>query len=361
LSGFGVRVQKTGTKAYVAVSRDPSGKQHWVTLGSCDALPIEEARQRARSVLVRIRDGLPAIQATFEAVAESWRERHVLKNGLRSEPEISRLLRVHVYPRWKGREFLSIKRSDVAALLDHVEDQHSARQADYVLNVVRSVMNWHATRADDYSPPISRGMRRQSPSAQARARILDDEEIRLIWRLAASFGTFGAIVKICLLTAQRRSKVAAMKWGDLSDAGEWAIPTEPREKGTGGTLVLSKPALEVIRAQPRIGDSPFVFVGRGDGPFAGLAQAKARFDARLSIAPWVLHDLRRTSRSLMARAGIQSEIAERVLGHVQGGIAGVYNRHDYISEKAEALKRLAALIEEIVEPSANVVPLQRAV
>src|SRR5438093_1615512 len=146
-----------------------------------------------------------------------------------------------------------IRRTDVTALLDQVEDNHSARQADYVLNVVRSIANWFATRNDDYTPPIVRGMRRQDPKEQARARILDDDEIRVIWKAAESNGTFGGIIRSCLLTAQRRTKVGAMQWSDLSIDGEWTIPKEPREKDSAGTLVLPDSAIAIVRAQNRMG------------------------------------------------------------------------------------------------------------
>ena len=221
LRGFYVRVQPSGVKSFVAVANDPSGKQVWATVGSPQMLSIAEARESARTILKRIREGLPAVEQasprapSFEEIAEQWRTRHVLKNGLRSEPEITRLLRSHVYPKWTGREFLSIRRSDVTLLLDHVEEKHSARQADYVLNVVRSVMNWFATRHDDYVPPIVRGMQRGT--APSRARILADEEIRMIWRTAEAEGKFGAIVRLCLLTAQRRTKVVTMKWDDIKN------------------------------------------------------------------------------------------------------------------------------------------------
>ena len=132
----------------------------------------------------------PQSRNSFQEVAESWLTRHVVKNELRSKREITRLLSSHVYPAWKDRDFLSIRRSDVATLLDRVEDNHSARQADYVLSVVRSVMNWYAARHDDYVPPIVRGMRRQSPTAQARARTLHDDEIRLIWHAVEGAAKF---------------------------------------------------------------------------------------------------------------------------------------------------------------------------
>ena len=253
---------------------------------------------------------------------------------------------------WTDRPFLSIRRSDVATLLDHVQDNHSARQADYVLNVVRSIMNWYATRNDDYMPPIARGMRRQNPGAQARARILDDDEIRSIWKPAEANGTFGAIIRMCLLTAQRRTKVAAMRWSDITVDGEWTIPNEAREKDAAGTLLLPEIALKIIRAQPRLGDNPYIFAGRGDGPFRRMQreQGNVRRQVGRRQCRWVLHDLRRSARRLMCRAGVRPDIAERVLGHAIAGVEGVYDRHSYRDEKADALRRLAGLLETIRNP-----------
>jgi integrase len=365
LRGHYVRVQPSGAKAFVTVARSPQGKQVWTHIAASDVMGIDDARKKARKAIERVRDGLPAfdeppIKHSFESIAEQWLSRHVRVNGLRSEKEITRLLRVHVFPAWKGREFLGIRRSDVAALLDRVQDDHGARQADYVLNVVRSIMNWYATRHDDYTPPIVRGMKRQSAKAQARARILSDNEIRLIWKQAEANGTFGAIIRMCLLSAQRSRKVSTMKWSDVSLDGEWTIPKEAREKDSAGSLVLPENALKIIVKQPRLGDNPYVFAGRGNGPYRGFSQAKYAFDAKLpDVAPWVIHDCRRTARSLMSRAGVSSEHAERVMGHVVAGVEGVYDRHRYDDEKAAALAKLATLIDSIVDPRNNVLPMKK--
>jgi integrase len=147
-----------------------------------------------------------------------------------------------------------------------------------------------------------------------------------------------------------------MKRSDISLAGEWTIPKEAREKDTAGSLALSEAALAIIVKQPRLGDNPYVFAGRGDGPYRGFSQAKYAFDAKLpDVAPWVIHDLRRTARSLMSRAGVRPDIAERVLGHAITGVEGVYDRHSYRDEKADALKRLATLIDTIVNRRQGVV------
>jgi integrase len=364
LAGHYVRVTPNGAKSFAAVARDPAGKQIWTTFGPTDRMAIATARELARDAIARVRAGLPAIEPkaeTFGTVAASWLKRHVEQNGVRSRKNIVRLLDQHVFPLWRDREFIGLKRSDVAALLDEVQDGHGARQADMVLTIVRSIMNWFGTRNDDYSPPIVRGMRRQDQHAQARARILTDDELRAIWQVAEG-SKFGDILRICLLSAQRRTKVAEMKWSDFSIDGEWTIPKEHREKDNAGSLVLPPAAVAIIRARPRIGENPYVFAGRGNGPFSAFSATKTAFDRKLppDMPSWVIHDLRRTARSLMSRAGVSSDHAERVMGHAIGGVESVYDRHAYKNEKADALQRLAVLIDGIVRPRDNVMPMQRA-
>jgi integrase len=375
LAGHYVRVQPSGAKSFVAVTRDPTnGKQVWATIGPADLMTVEEAREKARDAIKRVQAGQPAFETPVKAelfadVAEQWLKRHVAAKGLRSAPDLARLLKTHVYPRWANRPFLDIRRSDVAALLDEIEDNHGPRQADYVLAIVRSVMNWRAARSDDYSAPISRGMRRTNPKERARARILSDEELRAAWKAAKSDGAFGAFIRLLLLTAQRREKVASMRWRDIAN-GTWTIPAEVREKGAGGELELPPAALDIIEAQPRIGESPYVFAGRSvkgreHACLSGFGKRKRALDAKVAaelpnVPQWQLHDLRRTARSLMSRAGVRPDIAERVMGHVQPGVAGVYDRHAYFDEKADALAKLAALVNAIVKPrSAEIVPLRQ--
>src|SRR4029079_9235948 len=121
---------------------------------------------------------------SFEGVAQEWFKRHVLKRGLRSASEIDRFMKQHLYPAWSGRDLASIKRADVASLLDHIEDEHGARQADYALAVVRQVFNWHAMRDENYNTPLVAGMRRTNPKETERHRILSDDEICAVWNAA---------------------------------------------------------------------------------------------------------------------------------------------------------------------------------
>jgi integrase len=366
LRGHYVRVMPTGPNTFVAVARDGFGKQIWATLGSSDVLTIEEARERARIAIKRVKAGQspfetpPTKPDSFEAVATNWFRRHVEAKGLRTRDEIERVLRVYVLPHWRGREFETLRRSDVARLLDHVEDNHGRRQADVVLSVVRAIGNWHASRNDDYTTPFVRGMSRTDPGAGRRARVLADDELRALWKATAD-GVFGALVRTLLLTSQRLGKVLTMKFDAIDADGVWTISSAPREKGTAGSLKLPKLALDIINAQPKFASNPYVFAGRGGGHINDMAAAKAALDAKLPpMPPWVLHDLRRSARSLMSRVDVRPDIAERVLGHAIKGVEGIYDRFRYDAEKADALQRLANLVETVVNPPAdNVRQLRR--
>jgi integrase len=275
-----------------------------------------------------------------------------------------------VLPVLGEREFTSIRRSDVATLMDEIEDDHGARQADLVLGIVRSIMNWYATRDDDYRPPLVKGMRRIAPKDLERSRVLDDRELAAVWKVAEDNGTFGALILLLLLSGQRLRKVMAMRWQDITVDGVWTIQTEKdkkgktREKSNAEELLLPEMALQIIRAQPRLGDNPYVLAGRGNSHTNNLSDGKKAFDKKLAevlpnVERWVLHDLRRTARSLMSRADVRREHAERVLGHAIGGVEGTYDHHKYTAEKADALRKLAALIDSIVHPRpATVLPMK---
>jgi integrase len=365
LRGHWIRVQPSGAKSFVTVTRTPEGKQVWTTVGRADAMGIEAAREQARTILQRVRAGLPAVAPkgeTLGTVIDSWLKRHVDSNGLRSRAKIIDLLDRHVSPEFRAREFTTIRRSEIVALLDEIEDDHGAPQADLVLGIIRRVMFWYATRHDSYTPPLIRGMQRSKQ--RARERILNDDEIRAVWKVAGESGTYGALVRLLLLTAQRLSAVLKMKFTDISpmkwpsnEPPVWTVATAPREKGNIGAVELPAAVLAILDKLPRYVDNPYVLAGRGSSHIAYSGNPKRAFDAKLptGMPRWTLHDLRRTARSLMSRAGVSSEHAERVMGHAIGGVEGIYDRHAYVDEKAAALAKLAGLIDSIVHP--RVVPM----
>src|SRR5262249_29201986 len=270
LRGLWVRIQPSGTKSFWAVTRQPGGKQVWTRIGPADAMSIEAAREPARSMLEGGRGGLPAVEAkgeTFGAVIDGWLKRHVDSNGLRSRDKIVDLLGRHVSAEFRAREFTTIRRSEIVALLDHIEDDHGAPQADLVLGIIRRVMFWYASRVDDYTPPIIRGMQRSEQ--KPRERILDDGQIRAAWKVAGDGGRYGA-VGLVLLSGQRISAVLKMKWNGPSStrwpANEpptWTVATESREKSNIGKVRLPAAALAILEKLPRFAGNPYVLAGRG--------------------------------------------------------------------------------------------------
>jgi len=362
LRGHWIRVQPSGTKSFWTVARDPKQKQVWTYVGPCDAMTIEEARAKARTILNRVRAGLPAIEAkgeTFDVVIADWRKRYVEGKKLRTGDKMLALLNRHVSTELRSRVFTEIHREDVTALLDKVEDENGAPVADKVLTVIGSIMSWYAIRHRDYVPPLVKGMRRTDPKKKERDRVLDDDELRLVWNLAGQQRTYGALIQMLLLTAQRLDKVLSMKWEDIDADGVWTLPTAPREKGNVGKVRLPPAAVAILDALPRYTGNPFVFAGRGQRHMSASGMFKAKFDAKLpsDMPNWRLHDLRRTARSLMSRAKVSSKDAERVMGHSLPGVEGTYDRYAYFDEKTEALAKLADLIDSIVYP--RVVPIAK--
>ena len=330
-------------------------------LGRYPALRLKEARDKARQFLDNPQKAkAQASTGSFKQVAENFLARYVKAKKLRSQHEIERILNNLVYPHWRDRPFEAIRRSDVADLLDIVEDENGPRQADIVLAVVRKMMNWYATRNDDYRTPVVRGMHRHEQ--QRRERWINDDEIRALWTACGDMGTFGALLKTLLLTGQRRDKVTHMKWEDLAD-GEWRIAREAREKGAAERLRLPQLALDIVNAQPRLAKNPYVFAATvGGGPFNSFSQRKAELDEKISesTAPWVLHDLRRTARKLMTRAGVRVDVGELALGHSIKGIRAHYDDPgEYQPMIDAALQAVANEVARIVNPpTPNVVPMQ---
>jgi integrase len=365
---FGVRVHPNRAGTFTVITRDPFKKQRWVRVGATTEMTIEQAREIARGVIRRIEKGEPAFAApapkadSVTVIAGEWLKRHVHKNGLRTAYEQERIINKYIVPRIGDRVFAEVRRTDITKLLDVIEDEHGPAMADSVLSAMRAIAVWHQSRDDTYEPPFVKNMRRTPKQNRKRSRALDDNEIRAVWKHAGNAGDFGALVKLLLLTAQRRGKIVKMKWSDVDRNGVWTIPTAPREKGNPRVLKLPKVAMDIIKAQPRFAGNDYVFAGHRGARGFNFTLDKRAFDAGCGVTGWRLHDLRRTARSLMSRAKVDSEIAEMVLGHSLGQIRSTYDVHEYLEEKGAALRELAALLDRVINPPAdNVRPLRKAV
>jgi integrase len=291
---------------------------------------------------------------TVQAVAEEYFKREHGK--LRSAADREAALRRLVFPVIGDRQIDSVKRSDIVRLLDVIEDNQGPRAADLALAYVRRIFNWHAARDDDFVNVIVRGMSRYNIAANARSRVLNDGELRSLWKAAEANGYFGALIRFLLLTGARRNEAAGLRWDEINGT-DWLLPASRNKTGLELLRPLSKAARAVVEAQPHIGD--FVFSARGNRG-ATFGRSLKDFYQRSGVEDWRPHDLRRTARTLLSRAGVAPDIAERCLGHSLGPIRAIYDRHTFRSEMAHAYEALAAQIERIVSPPAgDVVPMRK--
>jgi integrase len=255
------------------------------------------------------------------------------------------------------RPIADILRLDIVHLLDGIEDERGPARANEVLAIVRKIFNWHAVRSDTFRTPIVPGMAREQQGE--RTRILTDEELQRVWTTAETYpGPWGQLVRFLLLTACRRGEAAGALWSEISD-GLWTIPAERYKTGTAVTLPLSSAATKVLATLPRFASSDFVFTINGRSAVAGFSAFKLRFDVVSGVKDYTIHDLRRTSRSLLSRAGVSPDVAERCLGHLIGGVRGTYDRHKYLEEMRHAFEALASLIDRIVHPQENILAMER--
>jgi integrase len=200
--------------------------------------------------------------------------------------------------------------------------------------------------------------------------VLADDELCAVWRAAeATPYPYGQLVRMLILTGQRRDEIAGARWGEIDlDAGLLTIGAGRMKAKAGHSVPLTPAAVEMLRGLPRFVRGDFAFSGQaGDRPFSGFSKAKARLDrATGSIAPYTLHDLRRTVRTRLSELGVAPFVAELVLAHTQQGVAKVYDLHRYDAEKRDALEKWEARLLSIVAPapepepeaaSDNVVPM----
>jgi integrase len=369
-SGLGVRVTagavkgSLAKKSFLAQYRH-AGRKRRIPLGSCSAISLAGARDAVRAILGDVAKGRDpagerkeaARQAkrkaahealTLGALLEQWETLRLADKRERYAAEAVRAVRV-AFEKRLPLPAAELDRAAVVRVLDALAKDGKVAMASRTAAYGRACYQW----------AIRRGSLETNPFANLpltpvvkRERVLTDAELVAVWKATDDPGPFNAIVRMLILTGQRREEVAAMAWDEIAgDLSKWTVPGTRAKNGAAHIVPLSPQAQAIVRAAPRHEGTDLVFPGR-NGPFNGFSQAKAALDEPGGAKDWRLHDLRRTMATGLQRLGVRLEVTEAVLNHVSGsraGIVGVYQRHDYVAEKHTALTAWGEHVAAIVE------------
>jgi integrase len=381
VTGLALRLRAGGSRRWMFFYRF-SGKQQRINIGDATATDLEAARKKARQFRVALDNGEnPKFEKISKLVAAKLTLQKVIDDYLDvraadMKPRALEGSRRHLKGQWKslhGYPLASITREIVATRLREIarrtyDESGQVKGGPVAANRARGTLSALFTWA------IGEGLCETNPvagtnknSETSRDRVLTDAELARIW-LAAPNSGYGRIVKLLMLTAQRRDEIGSLSWSEIKDLDKpekalIALPKERTKNGRAHDVPLSKLAVSVLEDQPEIAGRELVF-GEGEGGYSGWSRSKAALDTACKVKGWTLHDLRRTAATRMADMGVQPHIIEAALNHVsghKGGVAGIYNRSTYAAEKRAALNEWAAYLQvEIAKASgANVTNIKQ--
>jgi integrase len=414
--GLYLVIQPTGAKGWALRYRRPDGRSAKLSLGSVyekpgkepDTAPaigghltlaaahrlvtalrheIAQGRDPAAAHLKAKADQRVAAQHaasnTFASAARDFIDKHArpkvrrwkeLARLLGIEPDTLELIPKGLADRWATRPVAEIDGHDIHGVVDEARrlgipglgrrtDGPSESRARKLFAVISKLFAWLIRDRRVTANPCASVARPEIP--EARDRLFTGAEIVRFWAATEEIGgPFGPALRLLLLTGSRLNEVCGMRREELSgDCATWTIPGARTKNHRPHVVSLPPLARDILAAVPRVEGCDFVFTTFGRAPVAIGSKVKDRLDASMKIAPWRLHDLRRTAATGMAEIGIQPHIVEAVLNHISGakaGVAGTYNRALYADEKRVALERWAAHIAALVEgkAAANVVPMR---
>ena len=364
--GFGLRLRAGGSRTFI-VQYALGGRQRRMTIGAAKILDAPKARQTARNLLAKVRLGHDPAADRAEARGRASDEvfgdvvgRFLARQERRLRPRSYVDVKRYLEQYWKPLHSIHlarISRATVAARLGKIADEHGPVSADRARAALSSFFAWAIGEGlCDTNPVI--GTNKHFDGAKSRDRVLADRELAIIWH-ALPDSDYGEIVKLLILTGQRREEIGALRRPEV-DLEETVItlPPDRTKNGRPHEVPLSKLALAIVKSRPPRAGRDFLF---GDGPrngsdrqggFQGWSKSKAALDKQAVIGPWRLHDVRRTVATRMAELGVQPHVIEAVLNHISGhkaGVAGIYNRSSYAPEKRTALELWGKHVQLLIE------------
>jgi integrase len=357
-----------------------TGKRRWLPLGLYGRLTAEEARKLAKKAAgeaamgedpveqrknARIKANGAERDKTLNVLLDRFLDEYVDEKKLRTKDEIRRAIDFWVRPAIGKTLISQISRKDILSMCDHITKEVSSRRADLILAYVRKAFNWYAIFGDqDFNSPIVSGMARVKTNDLKRSRHLSESELRDVWQaLEYVHPVYAAVVRGLLFTAVRLREFAEISYSEI-DGKAIVVPGERMKAKLPHAIPITPQIRNILDGRLENGrkpkDAKFVFWARKGGkrPFQGWSAQKALLDQKVSqirkgrdaqpMPAWRLHDLRRTSRTLMSQAGVDADIAERILAHKMPGVRSVYDVYEYFEEKRMGLLKLEKSILRII-------------
>jgi integrase len=309
--------------------------------------PIDHARSLKEAEVAKS-------EGTLNAVAKRYLD--LCASKLRSRAYYEAALKRYILPSLGARHIAQIKRTEITAALDRVEQRSGPSAAGAAQRVLSAVMNWHQGRSE-FTSPMTRMKARVKALDSVRTHVPTDDEIKRIWIAAGDerVGPYGQAIRLLILSGARKREASGLRRSEIEtmrDNGAeytvWRLPASRSKNKCEIVRPLSRAAVELVESAPQIGDSNVVFTLDGIRP-VNMGQAKKRLLDELSgVRTWIVHDLRRVHRSLLSRTRTPFETAERLLGHSQSLLVRTYDQHSHLGAMLEAVEKVASEIARIV-------------
>jgi integrase len=354
--GLGLRALSSGKRSWVYQYRDEHRRTRRIVLGDVSVVSLEVARASARQHAAAVTQGAnPSVQRKSQRAAptvlemvEAYLRYAKTRQRPRSYAETRRHLRQHAAGLHHNRAE-SVGRRDVSAILERVAASSGPAAANRTRAALSAMWSWGLRLGliEMDSNPVAFTIRQVEKS---RDRTLTDAELKAIWAGTSGNGDYDRIVRLLLLTGCRREEIGGVRWEEISD--ERLLIDEGRMKGGITHEIPLLPALSSLLPDRPDDAAGCAFGRRGTG-FSGWSKAKRALDAKIAeagatIAPWTLHDLRRTFSTRLHDAGVEPIVVEALLAHKQQGVAGVYNRASFREAKRTALARWHEILSGVL-------------
>lgn len=348
LSSFGVRVSQGGAKSFVVVYGPNRTRK---TIGRYPTISLKQARVKAKELLAEYTLGIDTQRSI------SWREArdHFLKDCERkNKPNTVAYYRkrLDTHFRFGKKNLADLSKQDILQKIRRIDTSVSEQHHAFV--AARTLFNW-AVREDYLTASPLQGVKGFKP-ATARERVLSERELKAVLGQAQITPyPYGRIVEVLIMTGMRRNEVAHLQWSFVEKAESLiSLPAHLVKNGRAHSFPIGERLAAVLDGMPEINQYLFPSSRSTGTVFNGWGKVKQRFDAQLDdVAPYTLHDLRRTFATAHAKIGTPIHVTEKLLNHVSGtisGVAAVYNRYSYLQEMREAItqydKYLASLTSD---------------